>query len=308
MPLTKLELLIYKVSKVRKTKRRLDDLKRNKAVELNFLDSLEKKIIKQAGKIDSLESLSIRTIYLKIAANHLNSLEVERDYYLSLSFEFKEAQGTLELIEKQIKALESELVSENNLHNLIKLEISQRESKILPLHLQEYKLITDKLIIKISLIKELEEALLAGKDLDGLFVEAFAFIKDYIDNISTYNDKDARKQEHKFSRMVGFQKIMIKIKHNLGKFEKEISDVYHLMVNDTRSNKLVDSFVTDYRNSLLREMKRTKNIETSQSFLSNFQDILKSYTESFETDLHNLNIELIDLKRREEVLFNNLIN
>lgn len=122
---------------------------------------------KELEDINSLESLSVKSIFYKTLGSKEEQLEKERQEYLELSLKYKEYKKETELMEYERGLLSKKLNSIPLVEKKLQELKNRRETEILSSPnttlKNEFKELLHKMDVNIALAKELEEAIIEGQ-------------------------------------------------------------------------------------------------------------------------------------------------
>lgn len=293
--------IITELKRIHIAEKHLEKLYTLKEEYTHELAVLGTQIETELRKIESLDNISIVSLYHKLLGNKDGVLEMLKKHYLQLSLRFNETSKALKNVVYEISILVSKIDKQNHLKEELKHKIQLFDNKLTDHNLSSYKELVLRITSKLKLVKEIEEAIDQGMVVNKKFNITLSFIKKKAQAIyDEVNDKNVM-ASYAISNLGRYQDLITSLRHSLVKLEIEMNDVYQEILNTKgNQNPLVSNFISEYRMNLLSDLMSTKTLNGSYVFLKNFKAIIMSTTRSLRNDLRNLKRELIDLEELEE--------
>ena len=299
-----------------------DQIKAFKGIQLakNYLQELdvrEQDYVKRKYELENLASDRLKLIdrlsgtsllggYMKLTGQQEEALETSRQYYFDLLMELDEITALLEKIDFDRTVLRSKVEGFPAAKAALKEAIQAREEELeAPRHkklLDVLKSIDEKL----GLIKEFEEAIFAGNEVNQKFGEALACIKRISNSI--YNDQLFKDEDAVLDADIRgiseYQSFIINIRHSMLKFEAEVNDIYnYLFKDDRRKFGVGDNFLMEHRITLFADLKEQNSLLLCYDFLTNQRKVIKKFARTLRSDLTKLNNELQQAEQQETELW-----
>jgi len=293
--------LILKIKAARRSKTLVSELKAHLEDETVRFNDLSHKLDVIGRRIQKLEKHALIHNYFKLISQNKDILEIEKDHYFDLVLEFNEIKQSIHLIKIQIEDEKSKSSELKWLKAEFKNALDKSNSVVLDVRLNVYKRIFKEIEYHMGLVRELEEAIKEGVSLNRKFNSAIKFLEATAKSIFKQNKSKADLKNYKIKSVTQYHTHIIKIKHNLFLFESEVNDVYREILKDnTLTNHLVANFKDEYRFVLLRDMKKSKNLDHSYSFMKKHKQIHMSIVRSLRQDLKKVKKRLRLLLIEEE--------
>lgn len=243
----KIHQLLEKLEELKAVERYYQSTK----VQLDEADSalkaIEKDLDKELKDIESLEGLSIKSLFHKVLGSKEEQLEKERQEYLQLSLKHKEHVKDIEVLEYELNLLEKKMDDVSSISNKIEQLKKVREKEILSghSHLRDSLIaLYNELDHRRSRKAEIMQAFKAGQ-------AALASVSRVIDHLAKakkWGDWDSMSKSRRYDRR----------KHS--EIDRAIDQAYH-------AKRLLTVFKNELNDVGIRMGRIDLNIEAPGSFM-----------------------------------------
>jgi hypothetical protein len=267
------------------------------AKKKNYLEKLIKKKFK---KIDSLTSISVKSLYYKLLKTKTQQLEIEKQRYFEISLEYNEILKTIENNNYEIDVLGRKVESIDSLRKELRSKVSNLSPKWDNQSTKLFKKIIEQNKSNIALIKEFEEAIDLGVIVNKKLNKILKFIKDKAQSI--YNEFEDKSiiNDFQVNQIDKYQDLMVSLKHSLLKFDLEIEEVYQIILNDkSYKNSKSSILIDDYKEHLVSDVFNTNTLGSSFLFIKSLKTQVMGLTKVLRSDLRKLKKQQIELENRE---------
>ena len=231
--------IVIKIKEIDIILKHLDGLHKIRKEYLQRLSQVDEELRKKNNALESLSKLTFYGIYKKLIGNFKETLEILKNHYLELSLEYKDLEKSLSIIDFEISIIE------NKVENLQKLK--EKYIKHLKIHPQKdlsdqqknLILLNNKIISNLTLIKEIEEALAAGKTINYKFNAAIKFLATLKQKMLKERKSKIEIENFQVKKLVKFQDYIISINHYFIKYTQEVNDVYQVIIGENNIKSVI---------------------------------------------------------------------
>lgn len=268
------------------------------------LNELSNELEVKNAKIDRLDSINFKTIYLKLTGNLDLRLELYQNHFLELALEHKEVVKSIEIIDYEIEIITSKLKDLEQVKATFQEKVKTYKERALNIELVEYRNTINKIEHYLRLSQELKEAIKEGSSVNRKFNAIIKLIKEVarevydkkINNIEELN-------EYKVREIEKYQDGIISINHAFFKYVGELNDVYKIILNSSDSpDKLLENFMNHYRFNLVNDLRKAENLKSSFKFLQRYKNTVLSLNRTLRKDLKSISKYIEELELKEEKL------
>lgn len=271
------------------------------------LVTLDKAVEKQLKEFEELQQLSIKGLFYKVLGSKEEQLAKERQEYLKLNLEFKEAKESLELLEYEKRVIEKKVGDIEALKARLEALKTKREEEIL-LNQGPVQTALKKIYEKQDQIdflhKEIAEAIQAGLRAE----EDTRQVLMHLDNAIKWGQWDmmnskSRYYDHmKHSAVDRAMDTAYRAKQNLRVFQQELSDIddtdYDLHIDVAESGRFMDIFF----DNLISDWIIQNKIKNVKSNVSAVYDKVRLILATLENDVKKLNEDRKSLEVQKDQL------
>ncbi len=302
-----LKNIVKEIRSIKLAKDHLAKLRTVRQQQKVRLSEIEKKISDNLTKIDRLSRTTLFSLYQKLFGEQEQLLELYKKHYLDLMLEYNELNKSVEKLDFEIDVLSKRSNKYKEVIRELKAQLRIRERDIQVIKLRDYRRLIKKIDGKLGLIKELEEAIREGSNLNRKFNAAIRFVENKAKELyNNMGDLDAM-INHRVKKIDHYQDHLIAIQHSMIKFDAELSDVYREILKDKEfESKIGDQLMREYRINLVNDLDDNESLNNSHQFLKNQKSMIMSLTRTLRKDLKKLKKEVIELEQMEEEIIGEL--
>lgn len=253
--------------------------------ELDFVsDYLQR--LKSAGLVQTLIK------FLGIGASKISNTESK---FLKLQLEYVENEELIRLIQSDITELKDKLRNkEERLHQLRMSLANLGDDE----HFEEQKFFNE-MIAAIQTCKELKEAILQGQKTTKTYNQLIAFLKR---NFGVGLGEDTKIFKNKRAKQLGkLQGRIATLTFEIGKFEKEVLDVYEVSGDAVLLEKnVLSQMLSSFKEELGKHILTTIDNQAFSLKLLSQKETVKSYCRRLRSDLKQANKRLEVLIQKEQ--------
>ena len=305
----KIKETITKLTELSAVKRHFDTTMDELGVALSKKDTIENQMIKELEDINTLEKMSMKSIFYNVLGNKEEQLEKERQEYLQVTLQHKEILNAIEVLDFEKNVLEKKVVSIDDLENELEglKEVRKKEILSVPSSLRnQLKLIHGKIVDLKKYEVELKEAYTIGvntlKSLDS--------VMRYLKNAKDWGSRDMMTSRRnggyvKSQKHGAIDRAMNEITRTrilLHNFNKELSDIGY---SNTRLGLQVDNiarFPGIIFDNLISDWIVQNKIKGVLSTVGNLNDDVTLIMQSIQKDMKQSIVELDNYEAEEDRL------
>lgn len=302
-----LKNIVKEIRSIKLAKEHLIKLEVVRAEQAQRLEEIENKISENLGRIDKLSRTTFYSLYQKLFGEQDRLLELYKKHYLDLMLEFNELTKSIEKLDFEIGILKGQSKKYKTVLQELKSQLRIRESDISTHSLRKFRHVIRRIDGKLGLIKELEEAIKEGSNLNRKFNAAIRFVENKARELyKNFGDLDSM-MNHRVKKIETYQDHLIAIQHSMIKFDAELSDVYREILQDKEfESKIGDQLMKKFRVNLVNDLDENETLNNSHQFLKNQKSMIMSLTRSLRKDVKKLKKEVIELEQIEEEIVSEL--
>ncbi len=271
------------------------------------LEEIEKNISENLVRIDKLSRTTFYSLYQKLFGEQERLLEIYKKHYLDLMLEYNELTKSIEKLDFEIDILKNQSKKYKIALQELKSQLRTRENDIGSSNLRKFRDVIKRIDGKVGLIKELEEAIKEGSNLNRKFNAAIRFVENKAKEVyKNFGDIDTM-LNHRVKKIEKYQDYLISIQHSMIKFDAELSDVYREILRDKNfESRIGDQLMKKFRMNLVNDLDENETLNNSHQFLKNQKSLIMSLTRSLRKDVKKLKKEVIELEKLEEEIVSEL--
>lgn len=224
-----------------------------------------------------------------------------KEHYLYKSLEYNELVKENELLEYELDVLSKKIRDEGIVLSEFKAKLRLELQSLGHGKLKEYAYTIEKIEKNVSISKEIEEAITEGVLLNKRINSVITFLSHEANQkYFSKNNQIIEILNIPRGKIDTYQKLIIKTRHALLKFEVEINDVYRQVFDeDNPSRTLGSDLLQEYKTSLMTDFKLQTSLFNSLELIRTLKSNVMGLTQSLRKDLKSLRQELQKLESKE---------
>lgn len=277
----------------------------------NTMDKLGKLLDDKYGNFENMEGKSVKGLFYKVLGSKEEQTEKARQDYLDAALKYQEAKKEVDLLEFEKNLLKDKLEQRVGIEHKIKTLMQKRElelkrsdpkvaSKLRAIGAEQENLQR----VKVDIREALDAAEKAMANLQRMIME--------LKKASDWGQWDmyggaTNASYNKHSHIDRARELSLTVKHNLIRFEEELSDVYEtgkmeLQFQLEPFNRFTDVFF----DNLISDWIIQQKINNALNNVVSIHDKVKRYYGSLKTDFPRVDQELDALEEeRKQLIVNN---
>ena len=268
---------------------------------------LDKAVDQQLKDFESLQKLSVKGLFYKVLGNKEEQLEKERQEYLKVNLEYKDAKESLELLEYEKGVIEQKVGDIEALKSRLEALKKKREEEILlnPGPVQTaLKKLYDQMDQINFLQKEISEAIQAGVRAEQETGQVLSHLNNAIKwgQWDMMNSKSRYYDHMKHSAVDRAMDTAYRAKKSLRVFQQELKDIddtdYDLHIDVEESGRFMDIFF----DNLISDWIVQNKIKNVKSNVSAVHDKVRLILATLENDVNKLNQDRNSIENQKDEL------
>ncbi len=303
----KLKELVKELKRIDIISNQKEILKTNRSRLIQRRDRIEELLDNKEIEIDKLSRLTLSYLIKQILNRRESSLESVKHEYLNLSIEFNSLTQSIEKVDFELGVLERRRENSSEIREQIRAYFLQEETRLSSTLMLEYRKVAKRLLHKLEVYYELEEAVTQGMRINRKMNSAIKYLEREAERLS--DNEYSRKQivHYQLRKLEKYQKYVIDINHNFVMYESELNDVYRIIFSDQNySSRYLEDFMSNYRINLLTDLSNKKTLNSSWSFIKRYKEIILNLNRILRKDMKQIMKEIRKLEKREEELVEDL--
>jgi DNA repair exonuclease SbcCD ATPase subunit len=181
----KILIMSEKAKSEDKLKNRLENARQNLQREKTRLADFKRILEKEEADVKKLEGFNLTVLFLNILGNKESQMDKERQEYLSAKLKHDQICNTISSIEAEVVQLSQELLEIKSIQIELRNLMNEKQKMMMEAnneHSEKLTELTEKLLQADVRIKELNEAIIAGKKVENVLdkiIEALRSAKDW---------------------------------------------------------------------------------------------------------------------------------
>ena len=304
------EIITEKIKSLRSlelTRDYLKDLKAKKATYLARIKEIEGLSNERLEMLDKLDGHTFLGTYLTITGRKHEAMEVSRQFYLDLVLEKKDLLAMLKKIDFELQVLGQKTADYASLKREVKELLTGRDEEIKSSGLRELSKTVKKLDYNHALLREFDEAIEAGVEVNKKFNAVLSYIKKIQGELNKILFPNQKPSEFDLSKMAKYQAKIIDIRHSMIKFETEVNDIYKQLFRRTGEQfELGDNFLKDHRRNFFSDLQSKSELANCKLFLESQKAVIQSFVRVLRKDKRRIEKEISQLEKKEQEIIDSI--
>ena len=301
--------LIKEIRGIKLAKDYLEEITEERAEQAERYDFVKAELSRLSARIKKLSNPSLLSVVREIQKRKQDKLDLYKQHHLNLALEYNELSKSLQKFDFEIDVLERKISQEASLIAEFKRLVRNEQAAMSAPRIREYKTFLDQLDYKLSLLKELEEAVDQGVRLNRRFNAAMKFIETKASSLYRTSKTEHEINEFNIKGIDKYQEYMINIQHSMMKFEAEVNDVYDTMLSSPHEDrKIAEHFLAEYRMNLINDIHTRMDMNNSYMFLKYHKSVFQGFTRTLRKDMKTLRKEVEQLESTEVSILDSTIH
>lgn len=304
--MSELKETIEKFQSIQLAQKRLDFVNAELADKEAKLEDLNKSWRKEYEDVESLEKLSLKSVFTKILGDKEAQLELERQEYLAAFMKYEQYKKTLDILYFEKDVLVQKVESLDIVKAKLEQLVAKRKAELIANKTPEGKVILEleqELRTKFHYRKETLEAFEMGRSTMQHLVELSGHLKKAKDwgRWDMASNKRGMSKMMKHSAIESARRLLPQTQHLLNAFKKELTDVYGRQNYEVNLNMDdLSSFSNVFFNNLISDWIVQKKINNALANVHSVADYIKRTMDSLELEIKKLEETIIKMEDRKK--------